>query len=74
VKRTVTTSTGYRAEIMTATAVDGVSVEVKTAAYVLKNILSPWITLKAFSGHDAQQHADDYVDRLVAALLGEDPS
>ena len=71
-KLTVITSTGYKAEISTAVAADGAAVEVKTAAYIFKGVLSPWIVLKSYTGADAQKRAQTYANRLVAALMDEE--
>ncbi len=69
-KRTVTTTTGYRAEI--ETVANAARVEVKTAAYIFKGVLSPWVVLHAYEGEHAQDQADRYVTRLVAALKDEE--
>lgn len=66
----VATDTGYKAEVKTVKA--GEAVEVHSAAYIFKGLLSPFITLKRFTGEGAESRADHYAKRLVAALLDEE--
>lgn len=67
---TVTNDTGYKAEVRTVEVSGGV--EVRTAVYIIRNMLSPFVTIKKFTGDGAQAKADKYVTRLVAALLDEE--
>ena len=65
----VATDTGYKAEVRTVKV--GENVEVHSAAYLFKGILSPFIVLKKFSSEHAERDADRYARRLVAALMDE---
>lgn len=66
----VATDTGYKAEVKTMRIGD--VVEVHSAAYIFKGLLSPFIVLKRFTGDVAESRADRYAKRLVAALLDEE--
>lgn len=66
----VATDTGYKAEVKTVKS--GEAVEVHSAAYIFKGLLSPFIVLKKFTGDDAETRADRYAKRLVAALVDEE--
>lgn len=65
----VATDTGYKAEVKTVKV--GEDVEVHSAAYLFRGLLSPFIVLKKFAGVDAELRADRYARRLVAALMDE---
>ena len=65
-KVSLVTDTGYKAIIETEDH-DG-TWQVKTAAYVFKNMLSPFVVLKKFT---TEAEADTYVHNLVAAIKGE---
>ena len=63
---TVTTETGYRAALRVRE--DGDTAHAETAAYIIRNVLSPWYTLKTFAGEGAPERATEYLDRLARAL------
>ena len=69
-KISVSTDTGYKAEIQVEPTRTGH--QVRTAAYLFRGVLSPWIVLKEFTGPDSEKRAGAYADSLARALVGKD--
>lgn len=65
-KASIVTDTGYKAIIETEPHDGGW--HVKTAAYIFKGMLSPFVVLKRF---ETETEADQYATRLVKAIKGE---
>lgn len=65
-KLSLVTETGYKALIETEP--HGDAWQVKSAAYIFKNMLSPFVTLKILP---TEAEADAYATNLVAAIKGE---
>lgn len=67
-KLTVNTDTGYRAEIHVDDPDHEGLVVVKSAAYIFKGILSPFVALKFFYGEKATLRAELYAKKLKTAI------
>lgn len=65
-KVSLVTETGYKAVIETEAHEGGW--QVKSAAYIFRGVLSPFVVLKRFS---TEAQAEQYATRLVAAIKGE---
>jgi hypothetical protein len=67
-KLIINTDTGYRAELHVDDPDEKGIVCVKSAAYIFKNVLSPFIALRYFNGDNATRKAEKYARDLKRAL------